>query len=57
MKLYNVIVISTPPSTYYIQFLPYYFIPKGYIVLSSKSVEELQYLCTHGDIIKINEIT
>ena len=55
MKLYNVIVVPGVTPLYYVQFLPYYCIPKGYLVLSGKSADELQYLWTHGDIVKINE--
>lgn len=55
MKLYNVIVVPEVTPLYYIQFLPYLYIPKGYIVISGRSKGELQYLWTHGDIVKINE--
>ena len=55
MKLYNVIVVPVVTPLYYIQFLPYYCIPKGYLGLSGKSADDLQYLWAHGDIVKINE--
>lgn len=57
MKLYNVIVVPVATPLYYIQFLPYYCIPERYLVLSGKSADALQYLWTHGDIVKINETT
>ena len=55
MKLYNVIVIPNVRPLYYIQLLHYYCIPERYLVLSGKSADKLQYLWTHGDIVKINE--
>ena len=57
MKLYNVIVIPNVRPLYYIQFLPYYYIPERYLVLSGKSADALQHLWTHGNIVKINETT
>ena len=57
MKLYNVIVVPVATPLYYIQFLPYYGIPERYLVLSGKSADALQYLWTHGDLVKINETT
>ena len=57
MKLYNVIVVSRVMQRFYIQFLPYFYKPQSYLVLSNKSADELQYLWTHGDLVKINETT
>ena len=57
MKLYNVIVVSHVMQRFYIQFLPYFYRPQKYLVLSDKSTNALQYLWTHGDIVKINETT
>ena len=57
MKLYKVIIVSRVMQRFYIKFLPYFYRPQRYLVLSDKSPNALKHLWTHGDIVKINETT